>query len=246
MKNRISFLLGLAFVVLLYSCNKEDNEELSGMTLPGTLIMPRSFEGETFGIYIDDDYDRGNGIIASYSGICGAGTTQSFTFPNVPTGGPYLLYAFVPDMPSTTVMSHMGYYGSDDGNHENANSITIDSEGPTTLSSHSIHLFSVGVTVIGRLITETEQTGEVYTVYVDNDTDPKNGFVSSGSYTFGSGLEHNFGMGGQSEGEYYFYAETETLIGYYGSSNGEAINARKVTIALTINTAYEITMFPKE
>ncbi|MFC2152230.1 hypothetical protein ACFLSE_06845 [Bacteroidota bacterium] len=246
MKNRIPFILSIALVVLFSSCENDNNEDLTGISLPGTLLMPRSFEGESFGIYIDNNYDRGNGVVASYRGTCGSGITQSFTFPNVPTGGPYLLYAFVPDEPSTTIITHIGYYGANDGNYENADSITIEPDGPTTLNSHSIQLFSVGVSVIGKLLTTTEHEGDVYTVYVDDDTDNENGFVSSGSYTFGSGLEHNFGMGGQSEGEYYFYAETETLIGFYGSSDGDPLNAQKITIALNINTAYEINMFSKD
>ncbi|MFC2104454.1 hypothetical protein ACFLS4_03770 [Bacteroidota bacterium] len=246
MKTNKFLLIGLAFFVLLHSCEKEDNGDLSGINLPGTLVAPRSFEGETFGIYIDNDYERGNGVVASYRGLCSSGTTQSFTFPNVPAGGPYLLYAFIPDAPSTSIITYIGYYGSEDGSYENADSITIDAEGPTTLNSHSIQLFSVGISVIGRLITTTEQTGDNYTAYVDNDTDPENGYVSIANYTFGSGLEHNFGMGGQSAGDYYFYAETETLKGYYGSSDGDAINAQKITIALSINTAYEITMFTKK
>lgn len=249
MKNFINYIL-LFTVLFFISCDQEqlnkEKEEETPYSISGVVTLPESFESEPYIVVLDTDWDLGNGVVKQINGTCNSSTSISYTINNVPVGGPYYLYASAPARISKTYITHDGYYGAKEGQKEGAVLITVPEESVETMTGYDITLFSVGIQVIGRLITETEQAGKVYVPYIDNDTNPENGFVScGGQYTFGSGFEHNFGIGGQTPGEYYFYAITDDLIGYYGSDNGSPDKAQKMTISIGDDTTHDINMFAK-
>jgi len=217
----------------------------SNISISGNLFLPQTFPGEKYEVIIDNDWDRGNGIIISVEGICSSSKTIGYTISNVPIGGPYYLYAFIPEIPSETTPTYIGYFRSKDGTYQNATLIDISNSSSGIINNYDISLYSVGIEIFGRLITPSEQTGKYFTVYVDTDTNPDNGYISKGTYTFGPGLEHNFGIGGQKAGEYYFYALSDNLKGYYGSDNGDPSNAQKVLIKPNDTTVHDIKLFEK-
>lgn len=248
MKFLFRFILMFSIVFYL-SCDQEqlqEKEVITPYSISGTIILPKAFDGESYIVVLDTDWDYGNGIVKQIEGDCSTEREISYTMNNVPVGGPYYLYASAPARISTQYITHDGYYGAEEGQKEGAILITVTEDSEEVLTGYNIELFSVGIQVIGRLRTQTEQTGNIYIPYIDNDTDPENGFVScGGEYTFGAGLEHNFGIGGQIPGEYYFYAITDDLIGYYGSDDGSPEKAQKMTISIGDNTTHDIHMFAK-
>lgn len=239
------------FISLSLSCLTDNNEEenlvpSTSYSISGTLILPQTFPKGTYMVILDNDWERGNGVIVSVEESCANKNSISYNLKNVPLGGPYYLYAFAPEYTSETVTTHIGYYGSEDGSYTEADSVYYLDSSETNLSGYNINLFSVGISILGRLLTTTEQTGKQYAAYVDSDTDTSNGYISKSElYSFGEGLEHNFGMGGQTAGDYYFYAISEDLIGYYGSSVGSPTQAKKVKISNSSNIVYDITMVAK-
>lgn len=144
---RFSFLiiLTLFLVSLDQGCSKDDNpvDNTSGSaTVKGTLTFPAPAPGKFGAVLIDNDTNGDNGYKYAAGGTCGSGTTQTYTFNDIPTGT-YYIYAVVFVVGDTTQGpqsgDYYGIYGGTMNNPPNSPNASVPSSGTATFN------FTLGV-----------------------------------------------------------------------------------------------------
>jgi hypothetical protein len=91
----IRFLLPIVLMIAIVGCGKDNNAVAIGTgTVSGTLTYPAPVAGAQWLVIVDNDFDGGNGMVASSSGTCGSGTAMMYSVTDVPTGT-YYVYALV-------------------------------------------------------------------------------------------------------------------------------------------------------
>ena len=225
-----TLLTSSLLIVLFCSCVFFGEKPLEEPIIKGNLLLGQPHPGESWEVYIDTDFDRGNGFVISNAGTCSDSATIEYIIGNIPLGGPYLLYAFVPTEPVPN--NCIGYYGADEtGFWEDATYISITAV--TTLSDYNITMFEVPCPVIVRAHYTylPAYAGVFYNAYLDEDTDPRNGFLAHHSVELSASGTIDFGISTGDAGSIYCYIlvdvddngvyATGDLRGYYGSTDGE-------------------------
>jgi hypothetical protein len=204
--------IGLTFV----SCNKKgpaENDITPNVT--GTLTLPAPAEGKTWTVIIDNDFDPGNGWVASGLGVCGAGTAVGYSIRDVPTGT-YFIYAavFVSGVDDLVPGDYYGIYGGSLADPPPLPNAIIPSSGTTTFDITLYRFGQAGVTTVtGTLTLPADADGVPYVVIIDQDVDPGNGFVSIGEGICGSGTSINYTIDNIPAGTYYVIAVVYVVTG---------------------------------
>ena len=94
--SKVFVLLACLFGLFLTYCNKNNEDPVieTPATVSGTLTLPVDASGSTWAVLFDDDLNGDNGSSLMETGVCGSGTSISYTVAEVPAGK-YYLYAIV-------------------------------------------------------------------------------------------------------------------------------------------------------
>ena len=131
-------LLAPVLMLLNQGCGKDDNPVNGGngsTTVNGTITLPATAESKTLFVAIDNDRNGDNGFNYSYTGSCGAGTTENYSIDKVASGN-YYVYAVVFVVGNTSQGpqsgDYLGFYGGTISNPPNSPNTSVPSSGTVT------------------------------------------------------------------------------------------------------------------
>ncbi|MBT8189220.1 MAG: hypothetical protein HKN67_03885 [Saprospiraceae bacterium] len=232
-------LILLISLAIVFSCQDDDDplgpEDNTPANVVATLNLPLDVNGKSWHVVFDEDIDPSNGYIYTDNGICGSGTTISFTIEDVPNGV-FFVYARV------SVNSQFGsppkpgdligiYGGSFVDNIPELPNFTIPEKGEVSISIDLMEVpDNTPADVVGTLNLPFNVNGKSWHVVFDEDIDLSNGYIYTDNGICGSGTTESFFIEDFPKGLYYVYARVSVnsefgsqpvsgdLIGIYGGS----------------------------
>ena len=216
-------------------------------SVSGSITVPSTDSGKTYFVFVDNDINPANGWIGYATSISDGSGTISYLFSDIAAGSYYVYAVMYGD--STTAMRTQKA-----GDYTGGNTVTV-MEGATATCNFPLTLVGDTTTtagaVSGTITVPSTDSGKTYFVFVDNDTNPANGFINSATGTSdGSGMI-SYSFSDLAAGSYYVYAvmygdntttmRTQTTGDYTGGNMVIVTAAATATCNLTLTLITDTT-----
>lgn len=195
--------------------------------LSGTLTLPSSAVGKSFGVTIASDLSAigSGGTTYDFKGVCGAGTSISYGPMAVPTGTYYVI-AYVDKDGSggaPNAGDNIGVHGTTYPAWPGSANVVIADSTPVTAN---VTLVAAANNLSGTLTLPATADGKTFAVILDTDTDGGNGYLSAVMGVCGSSTSVSYSMLCPIPGYYHLYAvvdNTGFMSGGGGPTTGDYV-----------------------
>jgi hypothetical protein len=136
MTERRKLIINLIVLTILcmvtIKCDSTEPSTQTNNVVKGTLTMPAPAPGKEVFVLVDNDIDGANGYLHIRSDSLGQGTTQEYSFSNIPPGA-YYIYSIVTIVSDSLGLpmtgDYFGIYGGTTANPPANPNATIPNEG---------------------------------------------------------------------------------------------------------------------